>query len=410
MADWNLLLLALAFVVAAPMCIWAIECTAALLFSSKRETHAGEAVPRVTILVPAHNEAGGIRRTLESLRPQISDRDSIVVIADNCVDETAAIARQCQATVIERRDAVRRGKSYAVEFGVRSAQAASSDVVIVVDADCVARPGAIPALARMAFRTGHPVQASYYLEFPAAREPERRIAALAFLIKNVIRPRGLAGLGLPCLLNGSGMAFPASLIRAIRAYDKLSEDYWMAADLALAGHTTVFCEESWISSSMPAQEQAMATQRTRWIHGHLECMMVQGPRLLLGAIRQRRLALLALAADLLVPPFSILIVLWLLGLAFTAVAGLLGAGWSAAILLAACGAWAGILFAVLASRFGGGGFWKAMALIPRYILRRAGLLGGFVFGRQKTWIPTARDPRELTSSTGSEETARGGPE
>ena len=275
--------------------------------------------------------------------------------------------------------------------------------MIIIDADCTAHPAAISLLAQMAFSTGRPVQASYYLEAPSVQEPHHQTTALAFFIKNVVRPGGLARLGFPCFLHGSGMAFPSSIVRSVNwANGRLAEDHWTTVDMALAGHLPVFCEESRICSPLPLQARALGTQRTRWIHGHLECMLLQGPRLVRGAIRQRRLALLVLALDLLVPPFSFLIVMWLVGMAIAVFAGLVGAGWISAAFLMLCGLLLALPCAAVAWRFGSGGFWDLLAAAPRYIFSRVWILATFVSGRQTQWIPTARDARGAMETPGED--------
>src|SRR5438067_1718063 len=80
--------------------------------------------------------------------------------------------------------------------------------VLVVDADCRLGEGALTRLVCDAARTGRPVQAEYVLEVPAGAGWRGQVSAFAFLVKNVVRPRGLARLGAPCLLTGTGMAFP----------------------------------------------------------------------------------------------------------------------------------------------------------------------------------------------------------
>ena len=59
---------------------------------------------RVAVLMPAHNEAQVIADTLRSIIPQLSDNDRLLVVADNCTDDTAAIAKDFGAEVIERQD------------------------------------------------------------------------------------------------------------------------------------------------------------------------------------------------------------------------------------------------------------------------------------------------------------------
>ena len=85
------------------------------------------------IVVPAHNEAGNIAHTFGSLRAVIwpADLFRVIVIADNCTDDTALVARSAGATVIERQDLVRRGKGYALEFAFQYCSAPQPRTAIV---------------------------------------------------------------------------------------------------------------------------------------------------------------------------------------------------------------------------------------------------------------------------------------
>jgi glycosyltransferase involved in cell wall biosynthesis len=116
--------------------------------------------PRIDVLVPAHNEAAGIGATLKTLLPQLTAQNRLVVIADNCDDETA-VARAIGATVIERHEPDRRGKGYALDYGLQFIAAEPPEVVVVVDADCIVHPSTIDRLACLAVAQKRPVQATY---------------------------------------------------------------------------------------------------------------------------------------------------------------------------------------------------------------------------------------------------------
>ena len=342
--------------------------------------------------MPAHNEERVIRQTVDNLRAQILPGDRLVVIADNCTDGTVRIARESGALVLERNDPAHQGKSYALDFGVRSLSADPQEVLIFVDADCQASPGAIDRMARVASVAGAPVQADYILESRDDPSPKDQLAGLAFLVKNFVRPSGLDRLGLPCLLNGSGMAFPAGVLAdRIMANGRIAEDKWRTADLAVSGHIPLFCRDARITSNFPDKARAKATQATRWLHGHLECMMRQGPRLLAAAARQRRADLLCLCLDLCVPPLSLLVASWTVVFAFAFLAGVLTGEWLPAMLAAAGGVLMGASFLAVAIRFGPSGIWKSLLAGPAYVVPKVALLGRFVLRRERKWVRTERD-------------------
>ena len=82
-----------------------------------------------------------------------------MLIADNCTDETAAIARQLGATVIERQDTENQGKGYALDYGIQYLATDPPDIVVLVDADCIVHEGAIAKLAQRANTSKRPTQA-----------------------------------------------------------------------------------------------------------------------------------------------------------------------------------------------------------------------------------------------------------
>src|SRR3712207_5583391 len=95
--------------------VFFVECIASLFPRHQLVRKAMGSRPRVDVLVPAHNEASEISATIKSLLPQLTAQDRLIVIADNCDDETAVIARTLGATVIERHDRNYWGKGYALD-------------------------------------------------------------------------------------------------------------------------------------------------------------------------------------------------------------------------------------------------------------------------------------------------------
>ncbi|MGB0564023.1 MAG: glycosyltransferase family 2 protein, partial [Spirulinaceae cyanobacterium] len=301
------LVLALPVAVVLLLCktLW-LECMAALV-ASDRPPAPPTARPTVAVLVPAHNEALGIRRTLEQLILQVERAAQVVVIADNCSDETAAIARDLGVTVLERFNERDRGKGFALDYGLKHLAAQPPEIVVMVDADCDLTPGTIDQIAHQAARTGCPVQSLYLMETPPEPQAKDAVSAFAFTVKNLVRPLGLRQWGQPCLLTGTGMAFPWSVLQGVDlASGEIVEDMKLGLDLAIAGHPPQFCGAGLVLGRLPTGEAAATSQRTRWEHGHLQMLRRYVPPLVGASLQQLRFDLWTLALELAIPPLSLL--------------------------------------------------------------------------------------------------------
>lgn len=376
-----------------PHLVLIVQACAALL---PRRTRVGVSAGNIrgAVLVPAHDEEAGIGRTLQVLLPQLAPGDRLVVVADNCTDRTAEVARGCGATVVERHDPAQRGKGFALDFGLRALEQNPPDVVVIVDADCLVSAGGLQRLVDEAARTGRPVQAAYVMSPPPSAGVKDRVSAFAFRFKNLVRPLGLSRLGLPCLLTGTGMAFPWPLLREAKlGHGNIVEDMQLGIDLAAVGRPPLFCPGVEVSGELPAGAAAAVRQRTRWEHGHLQTLLTQTPRLLWAAVRQGRPELLGLALELSVPPLSMLFLLWAVGVTVLALAWLAGASVGPVALLT--GAGLGAVAAILAAwaRFGRRELPPvALLAAPLYVLGKAPIYFRFLFNRQKAWVRTERAP------------------
>ncbi|MDB5322235.1 MAG: glycosyl transferase family 2 [Phycisphaerales bacterium] len=387
----NVILFALAALLLVPVIVLCIECFAAL-FPRRPDRQFGGTRPRLAILIPAHNEECVLGATLTSLMPQLHAADRVVVVADNCDDATTAIGRRFGVEVIERKDVRRRGKGYALDYGVRHLEGDAPGIVVMMDADCHVHPGAIDALVGQVMETGKPAQAVYLLERPARPGPKDLVSALAFMVKNLVRPSGLGRLGLPCLLTGTGMAFPWHVIRTAKmATGNLVEDLQLGLDLALAGHAPLFCEQARVTGKLPSQRRAAISQRRRWEHGHLQTLFTQVPRLIHGAIRRRSLSAFSLALEVAVPPLSLLVLLFVAAIIGSIVAARHGASWIAPNLLLAGAAAAMGCIAAAWLKFGRQHL-PLMSLLaaPFYVVWKIPLYLAFVFRPQREWVRTER--------------------
>lgn len=351
--------------------------------------------PRVAVLVPAHNESGLISATLASIGGQLHAGDRLLVVADNCDDDTAALARAAGAEVVERSDEHLRGKGYALDFGVRQLAADAPQVVIIVDADCLVGEGAIDLLARRCIEVERPVQALYLMRAPQGCGLKVQIAEFAWRVKNLVRPRGWARLGLPCQLMGSGMAFVwRDLALVDLANGHLVEDLKLGLDFCRRGKAPLFCPQAQVVSYFPANAEGLNSQRKRWEHGHLGVLLADVPRLLGASFARRDGKLLAMTLDLLVPPLALLTLALLALFAVSWLAFLLFKVSAPALIATAAMAMLGSSVLLAWSRFSRELIaFSVLMYAPFYALKKIPLYVGFLLKRQVEWVRSKRDDR-----------------
>ena len=354
--------------------------------------------PPVAVLMPAHDEADGIAAPIAAIRAQLLPGDRLLVVADNCTDHTARIGRAAGASVVERHDPARRGKGHALDFGMHALGADAPPtnlVVVVVDADCIVAADGLDLLARTCAATGRPTQALYLMRAPAGAGLKTRIAELAWLVRNYVRPLGCLRMGMPCQLMGSGMAFPWPMFRdAGLASGHLVEDLELGLKLAAAGTPPRFCPEALVTGVFPVQEAALTTQRTRWEHGHLSMMVGTAPKLALRAVVRGQGRLLAMTLDLCVPPIASLAIALLCSLVIGAVLAALGES-PATLVVAALASGLFVASIVRAwARFGRSVVaWHELLFAPLYVIGKIPIYARLLWKRQTTWVRTGRDER-----------------
>ncbi|HVF92843.1 MAG TPA: glycosyltransferase family 2 protein [Sphingomonas sp.] len=390
MIDALLLLVLLPLIV-----VTTVFATETLLGMSPRR-RPGAPLPRydtrsVVVLVPAHDEAAGIGATLARQRAAMPAGMRIVVVADNCTDDTAERARAAGAEVVERHDPERRGKGFALDFGRSQLAADPPACVIVVDADTIPVADALDRLAARAIASGRPVQGAYFLTVDDQATPLARFSAAAFFVKNVVRELGKARLGAPAILTGSGMAFPWPIFAGLPlATGHVAEDLMLGVQAARAGAPPLFDAAAAITG-IGSSDKGTAVQRRRWESGLVQVVQDSALPLIGQALRTGRWRLGWLGLDLLTPPLMLLLAAD--GAATLAAAALLvagGAAWPFWLMLALT---ASAVIAVIAGLGGHGrlDLLRDWASIPGYVAWKLKLSVTALFRRETRWIRTDRD-------------------
>jgi exopolysaccharide biosynthesis WecB/TagA/CpsF family protein len=367
---------------------------------------SGRPTGRLTCLIPAHDEAELISRCVASMLGQDypSELFDVVVIADNCGDETAIRARAAGARVVERSDPGHPGKGKALRWAMDAilGLAEPPDAFVIVDADSVAGPEMLREL-EAALRSGHEAVQAEYLVLGEAGSPDTGLVGIGFLLFHRVRLCGRAALGLPSSLVGNGMLLSRRLIES-HPWDAFTgaEDLEYTLNLCLAGVHPAFASRATVLGPMPTGARASRRQRVRWEGGRFHQVRTRLGSLWAAALRRRDLALLSAAIDLTVPPLAILALLCTGGLTATLVLGLAGFSptWAtipwflAAVMLAGY-----VLAGLVAARAPARAYWsllRAPLFIASRLLVYARLAAGF---DAREWRRSER-PADSPSSNG----------
>jgi len=272
------------------------------------------------VIVPAHNESSIISHTVASLKKidWPKDRHRIVVVADNCTDDTAAIARGAGAEVLERHDTTQRGKGYALNYAFKDSAARGwADAVVVIDADAEVSANLLSAIAARLEKGAQAVQVHYGILNPSATW-RTRLITIAKSAFHSVRSRARERLGVSCGIRGNGWCVTHQLLKKVpyQAFS-LTEDVEYGIELGIAGYRVYYAEDAHSDAEMVSGEQAARKQRQRWEDGRFELIHNKTIPLLIQAIKQPSRVCLDLALDLMVLPLSYVVinVVLLIGLA-----------------------------------------------------------------------------------------------
>lgn len=349
---------------------------------------------RLAILIPAHNESHSIVATIQNLLPQLGEQDRLIVVSDNSTDDTAVQAIAAGAMVIERHDLEKRGKGYALAFGIDHLKTSPPDVVMVIDADCLIEGEGVRTIAALALRKARPIQMLDLMLASQDASPRTRIMAFAWLLKNLVRPRGMDLLGRVSHLMGTGMAFPWAIISSANlASGHIAEDMKLGVDLTLAGSSPLFTSAARVISYFPGAAEVAHTQKSRWEHGHIQTMREELPRILASWLSKPTKAKFVLALDLTIPPTTLYIAIILAGLLISGVASYFYPVFQGVFVLFIA-IEAALAFAILAS------WWyfgrttvtlSDLATIPGYLFWKLPIYLAYIARRRVGWIRTPRD-------------------
>lgn len=250
--------------------------------ASTAQPAPAQAPVRISVLVPARNEAAVIRRMVSQLRAQSHGDFEAIIVANNCTDDTASLARRVAAgdsrfKVLEASFA---GGVKADALNLALPQT-EGDVVVLLDADNVVGADFLENIAS-AFRE------------PATRAVQTAIRALnaghgilprlqdvEFQVYSEVFNAGRVAVGFSSSIGGTGFAIRTALLRELGGWSRhLVEDFELHLRLARAGIKVGYLGSTVVYDEKPSTWGALINQRRRWIRGHVSLAL--SPRTVQG--------------------------------------------------------------------------------------------------------------------------------
>ncbi|MCX7971093.1 MAG: glycosyltransferase [Negativicutes bacterium] len=265
---------------------------------------------KFALIVCAHNEQaviGQLVENLKRLRYPASLYD-IFVVADNCRDNTADVARRAGAIVYERSNQREKGKGYAMEwmFARLFAMERNYDAVCVFDADNLVHCNFLLEMNSRLLKGEKIIQG-----FLDAKNPHdtwiSATFALSFWVVNYIWHLAKYRLGLSSVLGGTGMCIAMDVLRKYGwGATCLTEDMEFTMKALVNGIRTTWAHEAIVWDEKPLTFAQAWNQRKRWAQGHFDVAARYIPRLLREGIRRRDIRILDGVIHLVQPHFLIL--------------------------------------------------------------------------------------------------------
>lgn len=262
----------------------------------RKEKNLAEPKSKFAIVIPAHNESAVIGELLDNLKKlkYPSNLYDIFVIADNCTDKTAEIAKEYGAEVLERENKEEIGKGYAMDWAFPKIFELNRnyDAFCVFDADNLVHLDFLKVMNTRLLK-GEKVMQGYL----SAKNPVDTWVsgtfAIAFWVVNHLWHLGKYNIGLSSCLGGTGMCIASDIIKKYGwGCDCLTEDMEFSMKCLSHGIRTCWVHDAIIYDEKPLSLMASCKQRKRWAQGQFDCSERYIPILFKEGIRRRNIVML----------------------------------------------------------------------------------------------------------------------
>ncbi len=232
---------------------------------------------RFMAIIPAHNEEEVVGNLIESLKNQNYNKElyDIYVIADNCTDRTARVARDLGAIVYERYDEKHKTKGAALDWFLQQKikEDAPYDAICVFDADNIVDKNFITAMNKKLCQGEDVVQGYRDIKNPTDNWITSGYA-LFYWTNHRFYHLARYNLGLSTMLNGTGFMVNFNIIKENNGWKTvtLTEDIEFSLQRILKGKKLGWATDAIVYDEQPTGFKQSWSQRSRWTVGHMQCI------------------------------------------------------------------------------------------------------------------------------------------
>lgn len=266
------------------------------LIKSKRPLQTRER-RRYAILIAARNEEAVLPHLLESIRAQDYPAELITtfVVADNCTDRTAEVARVGGAKVFCRSSKTEIGKGYALNFLLQQIDGNDGldcyDAFLIFDADNLLMPDYVSQINKVCCN-GYDAFCGYRNSKNFGANWISQGYALWYLHDSCHLNQSRMLLGTTCAVNGTGFGFTRQLLERMGGWNffTLTEDIEFSTWCATRGVRIGYCPDAMVFDEQPENFIQSWRQRTRWTQGGIQVSFRYALDLLKGLFKGSRTA------------------------------------------------------------------------------------------------------------------------
>lgn len=246
---------------------------------------------RFMAIIPAHNESAVVANLVESLKNQNYPKElyDIYVIADNCTDNTAEVARNAGAIVYERFDETKKTKGFALQWFLaqKIEENAPYDALCVFDADNIADENFLKAMNKKLCQGENVVQGYRDIKNPTDNWITAGYA-IFYWTMNRFYHYARYNIGLSPLLNGTGFMVRFDVIKPTGWDTKtLTEDIEFSLKNIIEGRRLGWATDAIVYDEQPTGFKQSWSQRSRWTVGHIQCLK-EYTGLLATAVKEKK--------------------------------------------------------------------------------------------------------------------------